>query len=119
MRDMNIPPDGHFEVIKDKHGFVIGGMEGIRYREYELQLEPGTKLFLYTDGLTEATNAGEELMGMDRMIASLKSCEDGSPKDIILSVNQDVQQFVGAAPQFDDLTMLCVQYNGAEEKKDD
>ena len=107
--------DGRFEVIKDKHGFVIGGMEGIRYREYELQLETGSKLFVYTDGLTEATNAREELMGMDRMLAALQACEEGSPKDIILSVNQSVQQFVGTAPQFDDLTMLCVQYNGVTQ----
>ena len=104
--------DGRFEVIRDKHGFVIGGMEGIRYKEYELQLEPGSKLFVYTDGLTEATNAGEELMGMDRMLKALQDCEDGSPQDIVQGVNQAVEQFVGAAPQFDDLTMLCVQYNG-------
>ena len=107
--------DGRFEVFKDKHGFVIGGMEGIRYREYELQLEPGSKLFVYTDGLTEATNASEELMGMDRMVAALQSCENGSPKDILLGMNQAVERFVGAAPQFDDLTMLCVQYNGAAQ----
>ena len=107
--------DGRFEVVKDKHGFVIGGMDGMRYREYELQLELGSKLFVYTDGLTEATNASEELLGMDRMVAALQSCENGSPKDIILGVNQAVQHFVGTAPQFDDLTMLCVQYNGAQE----
>ena len=98
--------------MKDRHGFVLGGMEGLTFREYELQLTPGSKLFVYTDGLTEATNAKEELMGMDRMVAALQSCEDGSPRDIISGVNQAVQQFVGAAPQFDDLTMLCVQYNG-------
>ena len=107
--------DGRFEVFKDKHGFVIGGMDGIRYREYELQLAPGSKLFVYTDGLTEATNAKEELMGMDRMVAALQSCEDGGPQDIISGVNQAVEQFVGTAPQFDDLTMLCVQYNGASQ----
>ena len=105
-------PHGRFEVIKDKHGFVLGGMDGMRYKEYQLQLEPGSKLFVYTDGLTEATNAGEELMGMDRVVAALQSCEDGSPREIIQGMNQAVRQFVGAAPQFDDLTMLCVQYNG-------
>ena len=107
--------DGHFEVFKDRHGFVIGGMEGLRYREYDLQLEPGSKLFVYTDGLPEATNAGEELMGTDRMLAALQACEEGSPKEIILNVNQAVQQFVGTAPQFDDLTMLCLQYNGVTQ----
>jgi serine phosphatase RsbU (regulator of sigma subunit) len=103
---------GHFELVKDRHGFVIGGMEGVRYREYELQLEPGSKLFVYTDGLTEATNASEQLLGTDRMIAALQSCEEGGPGEIISGVHQAVQQFVGAAPQFDDLTMLCLQYYG-------
>ena len=101
-----------FAVVKDRHGFVIGGMEGVRYPQYELQLEPGSKLFVYTDGLTEATNSREELLGMDPMVAALQSCEEGSPREIILGVDQAVRQFVGAAPQFDDLTMLCVQYNG-------
>ena len=103
---------GHFELVRDRHGFVIGGMEGVRYREYELQLEPGSKLFVYTDGLTEATNASEQLLGTDRMIAALQSCEEGGPGEIISGVHQAVQQFVGAAPQFDDLTMLCLQYHG-------
>ena len=106
-------PGGRFETLKDRHGFVLGGMEGTRYREYELQMEPGTKLFVYTDGLTEATNAAEEMMGMDRIVSALQACEEGTPGEIVASVNRAVKQFVGAAPQFDDLTMLCIQYNGA------
>ena len=106
-------PGGRFETLKDRHGFVLGGMEGTRYREYELQMEPGTKLFVYTDGLTEATNAGEEMMGMDRIVSALQACGEGTPGEIVASVNRAVKQFVGAAPQFDDLTMLCLQYNGA------
>ena len=101
-----------FELYKDRHGFVLGGMEGMRYREYELQLEPGARIFVYTDGLTEATNAAAELFGTDRVVEALQGCDDGSPGDIISSVKQAVDRFVGAAPQFDDLTMLCLQYNG-------
>ena len=107
--------NGRFEVVKDRHGFVIGGMEGMRYREYTLQLTPGSKLFVYTDGLTEATNAHEELLGMDRMVAALQSCEDGNPREIIQGMDRAVRQFVGAAPQFDDLTMLCLEYRGPQK----
>ena len=104
---------GHFELYKDRHGFVLGGMQGIRYREYELRLEPGDKLFVYTDGLPEATSAGHKMLGTDRMVDLLRACEEGSPEEIIASVNQSVQRFVGTAPQFDDLTMLCLTYRGS------
>ena len=72
-------PGEHFELLKDKHGFVIGGMEGVRYRGYEVQLEPGEKLFVYTDGVPEANNTAEELFGAERMVEALCGCEDGSP----------------------------------------
>ena len=107
-------PDGDFELIKDKHGFVIGGMSGVRYRPYTLQLRPGAKLFLYTDGVAEATNAKEELFGTDRMIEALRAAQDLRPQDVLASVNRAVDAFVQDAPQFDDLTMLCVQYNGTK-----
>ena len=105
--------DGSFDLLKDKHGFVIGGMDGVRYREYSLQLEPGAKVFVYTDGVAEATNASEELFGTERMIEALRGSENGSPEEILAAVNHSVEVFVGDAPQFDDLTMLCLQYNGA------
>ncbi len=104
--------NGEFELFKDKHGFVIGGMEGVRYRQYELILEKGDTVFVYTDGVPEATNAQEELFGTDRMIRALRSVGDGTPKDCLDAVNRDVQAFVGDAPQFDDLTMLCMKYLG-------
>ena len=105
-------PDGQFEVLKDKHGFVIGGMPYSKYHEYEIQLEPGSKLFVYTDGLPEATNAGGELFGMDRTVEALNKCADASPETIIRSMRHDVDEFVQEAEQFDDLTMLCMEYRG-------
>ena len=105
-------PGGSFELTKAKHGLVIGAMEGIRYREFEMILEPGAKLFVYTDGVPEATDAHEELFGDDRMIAALKEAEQGTPQEIMENVNRRVQEFVGNAPQFDDLTMLCLEYRG-------
>ena len=104
-------PDGSFELVKDKHGLVIGGMDGVRYREYELHLEPGAKLFLYTDGLPEANSAGGDFFSTDRMMEALHACENGSVSEIIDSVKKAVSDFVGKADQFDDLTMLCLQYN--------
>ena len=104
--------DGRFELFRDKHGFVIGGMEGVRYKEYEIMLEPGSKLFLYTDGVPEATNAGEELFGTARMIEALNEDVGAAPENILKHVRGAVDRFVKNAEQFDDLTMLCLEYRG-------
>ena len=101
-----------FELLKDKHGFVVGGMEGIRYKEYEIQLNPGDKLFLYTDGVPEATNAEQKLFGTDRMITALDTGADSSARDVLVNVRKSVDEFVQDAEQFDDLTMLCLDYKG-------
>ena len=106
---------GDFELLKDKHGFVIGGMAGIRYKEYELQLNPGDKLFLYTDGVPEATDANQELFGTERMIAALNSAKNGTSEQVLQGVRQAVDAFVKDAEQFDDLTMLCLEYKGRPE----
>ena len=101
--------DGSFELFKDRHGFVIGGMEGVRYKEYEFTLEKGGTLFLYTDGVAEATNAKNELFGTERMIEALNRDTQASPKKLLVDMKQSVDEFVGEAPQFDDLTMLGVK----------
>ena len=106
--------DGCFELYKDRHGFVLGGMEGMTYRGYDLQINPGDKLFVYTDGVPEATDAGGELFGTDRMTAALNTCADDSPEQILQKVKSTVDAFVGDAEQFDDLTMLCLEYKGPE-----
>lgn len=108
--------DGHFELLKDKHGIMVGYMDGIRFKEYELQLTKGAKLFLYTDGVAEATDSNEKLFGTDRMIEALRTAEDKSPKEILAAVDAAVDKFVGEAPQFDDLTMLCIEYKGDPEE---
>ena len=103
-----------FELYKDKHGFVIGGMEGVKYRQYELQINPGDKLFLYTDGVPEATDANGELFGTGRMIAALNERKDDSPTKVLEGVRRAVDDFVKESEQFDDLTMLCLVYRGPE-----
>ena len=101
-----------FELIKDKHGFVVGGMQGVAYREYELMLTPGSKLFLYTDGVPEATNADKVMFGTDRMLAAMNEDPAAPPEDILKNVRKAVDDFVQDAEQFDDLTMLCLEYKG-------
>ena len=105
-------PEGSFELLKDKHGFVIGGMDGLRYPEYQLQLEPGTKLFLYTDGVPEATNSDQEMFGTDRLLEALNRKPDSAPEALLSEVRRAVDGFVRDADQFDDLTMLCLEYKG-------
>ena len=104
-------PDGQAELYKDKHGFVLGIIPGADYKEYELCMEPGTSLFVYTDGLTEAVNGSNTLFGTDRMLDAVNAAE-GSPEDIIEAVSSAVTAFEGDAPQSDDLTMMCIRYDG-------
>ena len=111
-------PGGRFELFKDKHGFVIGGMESVRYREYELQLEPGSMVFVYTDGVPEATSAEKELFGSERMVDALNAEPDASPEKLLKNVRRAVDDFVKDAEQFDDLTMLCLEYKGKTQQPD-
>ncbi len=103
---------GRFELFKDKHGFVIGMMNGLKYKEYELVLEPGAKLFVYTDGVPEATNADEEMFRTERMLSALNKNPDAALVQILENVHKSVDEFVKDAEQFDDLTMLCMEYKG-------
>lgn len=105
---------GSFELLKDKHGLMIGIMEGMRYKEYHLQLEPGDKLFVYTDGVPEATDAQNQMFGLERMIDALNSQPDDAPQQLLANVRAAVDGFVQGAEQFDDLTMLCLEYKGVQ-----
>lgn len=104
--------DCDFDLFKDTHGFVVGGIETAKYKEYELQFEKGDKLFVYTDGVPEATNAKNELFGNERMIGSLNKIKDSPMEDFLGKMRKSVDEFVGSAPQFDDLTMMVIEYKG-------
>ena len=106
---------GDSELLNDPHSFAVGGIEGIIYKEYEIQLNPGDKLFLYTDGVPEATNADNKLFGTERMLNALNTVKAASPQGVLKGVRQAVDGFVKDAEQFDDLTMLCVEYRGCEK----
>ena len=104
--------DGRFEVIKTKHSLFIGGMDDVTYKEYELNLKPGDKIFVYTDGLPEATDSAGEMLGMDRMTDALNEYLDEKPRPLIEGMRESVNKFVKDAEQFDDITMMCLEYAG-------
>ncbi len=101
--------DGAFELLKDKHGFVLAGMEGARYREYELELNTGDRLVVYTDGVPEATDSSNTLYGTDRMLQALNDAKGGTCRQLLEALHRDVDAFVNGADQFDDMTMLCIE----------
>ncbi|MBQ6051938.1 MAG: PP2C family protein-serine/threonine phosphatase [Clostridia bacterium] len=110
-------PNGKFELFKDKHGFVVGGMNGTRYKEYEMFLAPGSELFLYTDGVPEATDPEGSMFGTERMLEALNGEASPDPSSTLNRVKGSVKEFVKDAEQFDDLTMLCVEYKIKSDNK--
>ena len=106
--------DGKFELIKDNHGFVLGGMEDVKYKDYELQMEPGDKLFVYTDGVPEATNNAGEMFGTDLMLEALNTDAYAPVEDLLRNVRDAVAEFTPGTEQFDDMTMLSFEYTGTE-----
>lgn len=107
--------NGKFEYLKTRAGLVLAGMEGIKYRTQEIQLEPGDMIYLYTDGVTEATDSNEKLYGEERLLMALNSADTDDVKEICEIVKADVDKFVGEADQFDDMTMLSFKYYGPEQ----
>ncbi len=103
--------DGSFELAKTKHNMPIGAMPGIHFLDNTLELGRGDKLFVYTDGVTEATDKDGKMFGLEGMLATLNEHKDSSPKEILEDVHTGVNTFVGDAAQFDDLTMLCLIRN--------
>ena len=110
---------GNFEPYKIRAAFVLAGMEGMKYRAGSMMLEPGDKIFQYTDGVTEATNVNNELYGMERLGTILNKVKNGTPHEILPTVKKDIDEFVGEAPQFDDITMLCLEYKTKMEIKEE
>lgn len=103
---------GRFEWLKLRPGFVLAGMEGMRYKEFQVTLKPGDCLFLYTDGVTEATNAALELYGEKRLEAVLNSdaAQGLAPDQLLPYLKSQVDLFAAGAPQADDITMLGLQF---------
>ncbi len=108
--------DGSYEYLKGRANFVLAGMEGVRYKEQQLQLQQGDEIYLYTDGVTEAHDINKQLFGEDRLLVSLNETKGMTVDEICRKVKADVDSFQGEAEQFDDITMLCVRLNEVENK---
>ena len=103
-----------YEVFESQHGLVAGVMEDLKYKDFEFTINKGDKIFLYTDGVPEATNANEELFSVERTVDALNEIQDGTPEETLAHVRKRIDEFVGEAPQFDDLTMVCFEWKDSE-----
>ena len=111
--------DGDYELIVYKHSPPVAATKLSKYRDREFELNPGDSLFVYTDGVAEATDASDVLFGTDRMLAALNGAPDADPEATIANVRDAMRAFVGEADQFDDITMLCLRYNGPQGARQD
>ena len=106
--------NGECEYLKSRTGFVLAGMEGMRYRSNEMTLNKGDRIFLYTDGVTEATDENEALYGEDRLLSYINKNKDLKAEALLSGLKEDIDLFAGDAPQFDDITMLVFDYKKKE-----
>ena len=104
---------GEFELLKDRHGLALAAMEEMKYKEYELQLLPGDRLFVYTDGVPEAIDRQTEQYGMNRMIRALNETRNESLETALNPVKKDLDSYVGDLDPFDDVTMLNFAHTGS------
>ncbi len=103
---------GDYETVIYRHSPAVATMEDLNFREHEFELHPGDSLFVYTDGVAEATNKKNELFGMERTLEALNRNKNASARGLLTAVKQEIDNFVGDAPQFDDITMLIFKYMG-------
>ena len=105
-------PGEGYTLFKTKQSPAVATMEGLRFKASEFTLNPGDELYLYTDGVAEATNSHDELYGTDRMIDALNQAEGMTVEEILRTLKKSVDDFTGDAPQFDDITMMSLKYYG-------
>ena len=108
--------NGKFELVKYRHSPAVATVSGMTFMEHGFELNHGDTIFVYTDGVPEATNGNNQLFGTDRMLEALNRCKENNTHDLLCNVKEAVDSFVGDAPKFDDLTMLGFTYYGKEEK---
>jgi len=110
--------NGPFELYKDKHGMVLAGMSGVKYTNYEIQIEPGDVIVVYSDGVPEAIDVNERMFGADTIPNELNCCEDGEPKQYVDYLLNSLNQYTKGADQFDDITVVAVKFNKPLAKED-
>ncbi len=111
--------EGSWKCLPKKGGFALGALEPellppgrLAFHNHELILHPGDRIFQYTDGVTEAMTAQQAQFGMERLLEALNSAGAAPPEALLPHVRERIDAFVQGAPQFDDITMLALQYHG-------
>lgn len=107
--------DGTFELLTYPHNMFVGATKKARYQNREFELHPGDCIFVYTDGVPEATNEARARLGEARMLEALNRRADAAPEALVLHMHDAVNGFAASAEQFDDITMLCMKYNGPQK----
>jgi sigma-B regulation protein RsbU (phosphoserine phosphatase) len=98
--------------IKEKSGIFPGAFKKSKYKQFELQMEKGDTMLLYTDGVTEAFNSAHEAYGNERLFDIMKFNDCSNAPQIINKIYKDIDDFTGSMEQYDDITMLCIQFKG-------
>ena len=109
--------DGDYEVFKDKHRLPLGAMKDMTYQAYDMHLDPGDCLYVYTDGVPDAINVKEEQYGIENMLKALNTYKEASMEGLLKAVKYDLDDFVGEADQFDDITMIGFRYCGPRNER--
>ena len=105
--------DGKFELVLYRHSLALAALDAVQFKQHEFKLNPGDSIFVYTDGVAEATNDLDELYGTDRMLEALNRDPDAEPEEVVKNVMDGIKDFVGEVEQFDDITMMHLRYNGS------
>lgn len=111
--------DGGFTYLKSAPGLVLAGFDTMQYKHNELFMQPGDKLFLYTDGVTEAANGSCDLYGEQRLSDYLNAHMTDTAADTLYGLKADIDRFVGDEEQFDDITMLMLDYRRKSVQHED
>ena len=109
--------DGEYELVIYRHSPAVAAMNGIPFKEHAFELHPGDNLFVYTDGVPEAADSDNRFFGTEKMLKALNRNPHAVPEETLSNVLADIHSFVGDAEQFDDITMLCIKYNGPTDKQ--
>ena len=109
---------GRYELVKYRHASPVAILSSAKFAEHEFRLDPGDSVFVYTDGVVEATNRNEALFGDERMLEALNRQPDAGCKETLRNVMDGIEAFVDGAEQFDDITMMCFTYYGAADGKE-
>ncbi len=103
---------GDYVLDITEHDIPLGIMEDMELTEYQRKFKPGDYLFVYTDGVAEATNDKDEAFTTDRVLSSLNADKKASCSSVLSNMQKAIDDFVKDSPQFDDITMLSFKYNG-------